>query len=153
MYGIRDLKMEDKEGTWYFAFKAGDYADLLINTRVDVGPANLWSEITCLQTLDALFKAQIIDPVQYLERLPKGSVPAQSDLIREIKEKMQPAPTEAPTPAEGAVPPMGGADAGGAPTMDPMALIGMLPPEDQEAFNRMSPEQQAQVMAQVQRST
>lgn len=158
MYGSRKLKMEDENGTWYFPFDAKDCAELVINTRVDVGPANLWSEITCLQTLDALYKAGIIDAVQYLERLPKGSVPAQSDLIREIKEKLQPAPAENPAPAEGAMPDMaamgGGAPAMGAPAtgggVDPNAILGMLPPEYQDKFKQLSPEQQAQVMAQVQ---
>lgn len=145
MYGRRKLKMvEGADGTWYYPFDAEDCKDLVINTRVDVGPANLWSEITCLQTLDALFKAGIINAVQYLERLPKGSVPELSSLIREIKEQAQ------PVPAEGAVP-----DApamGGAPTdaADPNAIIGMLPPEYRDKFNQLPPEQQAQVMAQVQ---
>lgn len=158
MYGTRKLKMEDENGTWYFPFNAKDCAELIINTRVDVGPANLWSEITCLQTLDALYKAGIIDAVQYLERLPKGSVPAQSDLIREIKEKLQPAPAENPAPAEGAMPDPaamgGGAPAMGAPATgggaDPSAVLGMLPPEYQEKYNQLTPEQQAQVMAQMQ---
>lgn len=156
MYGNRKLKMEDENGTWYFPFDAKDCAELIINTRVDVGPANLWSEITCLQTLDALYKAQIIDAVQYLERLPKGSVPAQSDLIREIKEKLQPAPAENPVPAEnpapaeGAMPAMAAMGGG----VDPSAVLGMLTPEYQDKYNQLTPEQQAQAqaMAQVQGS-
>lgn len=148
MYGKRKLKMADgDDGVWYYPFDASACEDLVINTRVDVGPANLWSEITCLQTLDALFKAKIIDAVQYLERLPKGSIPEQSSLLREVKEKAQPAP------AEGAVPAMGGASAtapvpdGG---MDPAAVIGMLSPAHQEKFNQLPQEAQAQVLAQMQ---
>lgn len=139
MYGNRKLKMEDDGGAWYFPFDAKDCENLLINTRVDVGPANLWSEITCLQTLDALYKAQIINAAQYLERLPKGSIPEQSALIREIKEKVQPAETQTGTN-------------GGGGAADPAALLKKLSPEHQEKYNQMTPEEQAQVMAQMQGS-
>jgi hypothetical protein len=152
-YGKRALKMMESDGEWYFPFDAAACDDLIINVRVDVGPANMWSEITTLQTLDGLRKAQIIDDLQYVKRLPKGSVPEQTSLIRELEEKLKgaaPAPEGATPPVGGAMPPMGGADAGGAPTMDPMALIGMMSPEYQEKFNQLSPEEQAQVMAPLQ---
>lgn len=147
-YGKRALKMTESDGEWYFPFDAASCDNLIINVRVDVGPANMWSEITALQTLDGLFKAQIIDPLQYIERLPKGSVPEQTALIREIKEKVQ----GTPPAAEGAMPP-NGAPAGGASADDPAAVIGMLPQEYQDQFNQMTPEQQAQVLAQVQAGT
>lgn len=145
-YGKRALKMMESDGEWYFPFDAASCDNLIINVRVDVGPANMWSEIASLQTLDGLFKAQIIDALQYVKRLPKGSVPEQTSLIRELEEKLKGA---APAP-EGTVPPVGGAGAGGAPMMDPMALIGMMSPEHQEKFNQLSPEEQAQVMAPLQ---
>lgn len=162
-YGKRALKMMESDGEWYFPFDAASCDNLIINVRVDVGPANMWSEITTLQTLDGLRQAQIIDDLQYVTRLPKGSVPEQTSLIREIKEKVKgaaPAPEGATPPVGGAMPPMGGADAG-APTMDPMAqgtgaamdptaLIGMMSPEHQEKFNQLSPEEQAQVMTAMQ---
>jgi hypothetical protein len=162
-YGKRALKMMESDGEWYFPFDAASCDNLIINVRVDVGPANMWSEITTLQTLDGLRQAQIIDDLQYVTRLPKGSVPEQTSLIREIKEKVKgaaPAPEGATPPVGDAMPPMGGADAG-APTMDPMAqgtgaamdptaLIGMMSPEHQEKFNQLSPEEQAQVMTAMQ---
>ena len=140
LYGKRALKMEEKDGEWYFPFDAQACKDLIINTRIDVGPASLWSEITSLQTLDNLHKAGIIDTLQYLNRLPKGSVPELSSLIRELEEK-----------AKGTTPPTKeGAPAGGAPATDPMALIRKMSPEHQEMFNQLSPEEQAQIMAQMQ---
>ena len=148
MYGRRKLKMVDgDDGVWYYPFDASACKDLVINTRVDVGPANLWSEITCLQTLDALFKARIIDAVQYLERLPKGSIPEQSALIREVKDKVQPAPTEGDVPDMGGAPTAAPAPDGG---MDPAAIIGMLSPDYQDKYNQLPPEAQAQVLAQMQ---
>lgn len=145
-YGKRALKMMESDGEWYFPFDAASCDDLIINVRVDVGPANMWSEIHTLQTLDGMRQAKIIDDLQYVKRLPKGSVPEQTSLIREIEEKVK----GAATVPEGAVPPMGGADAGGAPATDPMALIGMLPPDYQDKFNQLTPEEQAQIMAQMQ---
>ena len=139
-YGKRALKMEEKDGEWYFPFDAEACKDLIINTRIDVGPASLWSEITSLQTLDNLHKAGIIDTLQYLNRLPKGSVPELSSLIRELEEK-----------AKGATPHTGeGVPTGGGPAVDPAAIIGKLSPEHQAKFNQLSPEEQAQIMAQMQ---
>lgn len=139
-YGKRALKMMESDGEWYFPFDAASCDDLIINVRVDVGPANMWSEITTLQTLDGLRQAQIIDDLQYVTRLPKGSVPEQTSLIREIEEKVKGA---VPTAKEGA-------PTGGAPATDPMALIGMMSPEHREKFNQLSTEEQAQIMAQMQ---
>ncbi len=146
-YGKRALKMMESDGEWYFPFDAASCDDLIINVRVDVGPANMWSEIASLQTLDGLFKAQIIDALQYVKRLPKGSVPEQTSLIRELEERAKGAvpPTGEGIPT-GGVPTMGG----GAPATDPMALIGMMSPEHQEKFNQLSPDEQAQIMAQMQ---
>ena len=39
-----------------------------------------------MQTLDNLFERQVITPLQYLSRLPKGTVPNLSGLLRELKE-------------------------------------------------------------------
>ncbi len=88
-YGNRSLKIEDENGTWYMPFAADRYRDLVIGVTVDVGSANLWSEAQSLQTLDRLLDKQIITPVQYLQRLPKGVVQDCGGLLKEIKQKMQ----------------------------------------------------------------
>lgn len=140
IYAKRALKINEDADEWYFPFDAETCKDLVINTRVDVGPANLWSEINSLQTLDNLYKSKIIDAIQYLKRLPKGSVPELSSLIRELEEAQTPAAlpvTNGGTPAD----------------VDPAALIGKLPPEYQNMFQQMTPEQQQQVLAKIQGST
>lgn len=146
-YGKRALKMMERDGEWYFPFDAASCDDLIINVRVDVGPANMYSEIATLQTLDNLRQAKIIDDIQYIERLPKGSVPEQTSLIRELKDRAKGA---VPPVAEGA--PTDGAPAmgGGAPAVDPAAQIGKLSPAHQDKFNQLTPEEQAQIMAQLQ---
>lgn len=84
-YGNRSLKVEDDTGTWYLPFKADRYKDLLIATRIDVGASGMWSEFQSIQTLDNLFERQIIDAIQYLQRLPNGTIPKLTKLIDELK--------------------------------------------------------------------
>lgn len=84
-YGRRALKVEDESGTWYLPFDGARYRELLISVRTDVGASSLWSESQAIRTLDNLFDRQVIDVVQYLQRLPKGIVPDLSGLIRELE--------------------------------------------------------------------
>ncbi len=85
-YGERMLKIEDGDGVWYLPFSARRYRDLLIGARVDVGSSTLWSEAESVRTLDNLFSRDVIDAVQYLKRLPRGTVPDVSGLIREMEQ-------------------------------------------------------------------
>lgn len=63
--------------------------------RVDVGASSLWNEVQAVQTLDNLFDKQVIDVMQYLTRLPKGTVPNLGGLIRELETRPDPAPESA----------------------------------------------------------
>lgn len=82
-YGDRPLRVEDENGVWYLPFSGGDYRDLVIRAKVDVGAANLWSESQSIVTLDALLERGVITPEQYLRRLPRGTVPDVDGLLRE----------------------------------------------------------------------
>lgn len=84
-YGDRYLKIEENGATWYLPFSGKRYEDLLICARVDVGASTLWSESQSIRTLDNLFDRQVIDVMQYLKRLPKGTVPDVNGLIREMQ--------------------------------------------------------------------
>ena len=130
-YGSRHLKIEDADGTtWYMPFDGNRYRELLINARIDVGAATLWSESQSIRTLDNLFDRQVIDVVQYLTRLPKGTVPNVNGLIREMQRANQ-AVAQTASVDEGA----------GIPTT-PTAedIIGGLTPENREMFDQI-PEQ------------
>jgi hypothetical protein len=59
----------------------------LFNLKIDVGPANVWSETTTIQTLDNMRAQQMIDDVDYIERLPKGLIPMQDSLLLKKKEQ------------------------------------------------------------------
>lgn len=136
MYGRRSLKIEDENGVWYMPFDGEKYRDLLISVKVDVGASTLWSEIQSVNTLDNLLSSQIITPKQYLERLPKGSVPNLSGLIREMQEAQR-AQEEAAMQA----PEQQGVDA--------QSIIDGLPPEYRQAFDSVPPEQQAAMLQEI----
>ena len=84
-YGDRLLKVQDADSVWYLPFSGKRYRELLISARVDVGASTLWTETESIRTLDNLFNREVIDAVQYLKRLPKGTVPDVSGLIREME--------------------------------------------------------------------
>lgn len=136
MYGRRSLKIEDENGVWYMPFDGEKYRDLLISVKVDVGASTLWSEIQSVNTLDNLLASQIITPKQYLERLPKGSVPNLSGLIREMQEAQR-AQEEAAMQA----PEQQGVDV--------QSIIDGLPPEYRQAFDSVPPEQQAAMLQEI----
>lgn len=149
MYGKRALKIEDEDGDWYMPFDGERYRNVLMNVKIDVGQAGLWSEIQAQQTLDNMLANQLITPMQYLERLPKnGAIPNVTGLIEDLKNQQaakQPSPQGAGGGAPEEVPPM--PQDGG---MDLEAAIASLPPEYQQALANMSPEQRKAVLAQMQ---
>jgi len=100
MYGSRRLKIEDENGTWYFPFDGEPYRDALVSVKIDVGASTLWSEIQSVKTLDNLFTQQIITPLHHLQRLPKGTVPNISGLIREMQEANAAAREQAAMPMQ-----------------------------------------------------
>ena len=151
-YGKRQLKIEDENGTWYMPFDADEYRRRLITARVDVGASGLWSEVQLISTLDNLLAAQIIDPLQYLERLPRGLIPDQTRLIDELKAKTEPSVSSGATAdsagmqAEAAVLPM--AEGGGAG--DGAGILQGLPEEYRQMLAAMPPEE---AKALIQRAT
>lgn len=123
MYGVRSLKIEDSSGTWYMPFDGEKYKNLLLSVRVDVGAAGLWSEIQSVQTLDNLLERQIIDVVQYLERMPKGVIPDLQGLLKDIKSAQE---AEADIPEN---------------------VLNALTPEERAMYDSLPPEIQSQMMA------
>ena len=54
--------------------------------KLDVGASSYYSEIASAQTLDNLLMNEVIDGIQYLERLSDDRVPARRALINELKQ-------------------------------------------------------------------
>lgn len=142
MYGSRSLKIEDENGVWYLPFDGEKYRDRLISVKIDVGASSLWSEIQSVKTLDNLFGQQIISPLQYLQRLPKGTVPDLNGLIRELQEADRAAAEQAAMQAAAqSIPPAGSVGA--------QAVVDGLPPEYRQVFDGLPAEQQAAMLAEI----
>lgn len=88
LYGDRRLKIEDKDGVYYIPFHPQRYESLLITARIDVGSNPLWNVSTTVSMLDALYANQIINKVQYLERMPDGIIPDKTGLLNEVREEI-----------------------------------------------------------------
>lgn len=69
------------------------YKDDMFSVKVDVGPSSQYSELTSIQMLDNLLNTGQINIVEYLERIPKGLMPKQKELIdkkqAEIEQQQQ----------------------------------------------------------------
>ena len=112
LYGNRRLRVEDKDGVYYMPFDPERYKNLLITAKIDVGSNPVWSIPTTVSVLDSLYANQLINKVQYLERIPNGLIPDKTSLLREAREEakliqqqammQQTVPTATP---EGDIPP------------------------------------------------
>ena len=89
LYGDRQLRLEDRNGTQYIPFKAERYRSLLITARVDVGAATMYSEAVVVETLNNLLSAGLISFDQFLERIPSGLIPDVTGLREDIKATQQ----------------------------------------------------------------
>ena len=86
-YGERSIKISKNNEIYYIKLNTEKYKNLVINAKIDVGAATLWSQAIVIQTLDALLQAGIITKVQYFERLPKGLIPDVTGIIEELKQQ------------------------------------------------------------------
>ncbi|MBQ2389623.1 MAG: hypothetical protein II305_06175 [Clostridia bacterium] len=147
MYGKRSLKISDENGTWYMPFDSERYKTLLISVKVDVGASTLWSESQSVRTLDNLLERQIIDVIQYLDRLPKGTIPKVDALIKELKIKASAQPQEV---MSGQV---GGGNVPTAPDeqlndMSVKGILDSLPEDKRELFINLPKEAQIKMLQQ-----
>lgn len=152
----RMLPQKQGEDVSYTPFNSQMLQDKLMSVRVDVGPSSFWSEVSSMQTLDAMLKGNYITMLQYLERIPNGVIPKKQELMEELRQQMeekqmmeQQAMQQQAMPAE-------------QPTQEPMQepaldpkmvqyeqmaqIIEQLPPEMQDEFMQLSPEQQEQAI-------
>jgi hypothetical protein len=130
-YGNRTLKVDTRYGIQYIPFDGKRYKELVLTAKVDVGTATLWSEATTISTLDAMLNAQIIDPMQYLERLPKGIIPKITELLDDLRKNK-----EAATESQGNKSEM-------------IKNFAEQYPQEYEQFSQLSPEQQEAMINQI----
>lgn len=65
-----------------------DFAELKgtpMRLKLDVGASSYWSEIASVQTLENLLQLQLIDVVDFLERIPDGYVTKRQELLQKYK--------------------------------------------------------------------
>ncbi len=127
-YGKRSIKMVEGANVWYLTFDGERYKDLLVTAKIDVGGSTLYSEAQTIRTLDNLFDRQVINVLQYLKRLPKGTVPDVTSLIKEMQKANEQA--EAMQGQQSLI--EGEAIAGLTP--EERAMFEQLPPEQQQAM-------------------
>ena len=132
LYGDRQLRLEDRNGTQYIPFKAERYRSLLITARVDVGAATMYSEAVVVETLTNLLSAGLISFDQFLERIPSGLIPDVTGLREDIKAAQQ-------------------AQTGGGDINDEelLATLQQQYPEQYNALMNMPEQQRAAILAQI----
>lgn len=81
----RKLTVTEQGVTRVEEINLSEYRDTAFGLKIDIGPSNQWSEITTLQTLDNMRSSEIIDNVQYVDRLPKGVIPKQQELLDDLQ--------------------------------------------------------------------
>jgi hypothetical protein len=84
MYGKRCLKIADENGVWYFPFDASLYKDLVLTVSVRASDGVNKGEREQAQRLYELLDRGAITPAQYVERLPKETVPKEQSLLKEL---------------------------------------------------------------------
>lgn len=156
----RMLPQKQNEETSYAPFNSQMLQDKLLTVKVDIGPSSYFSEITSMQTLDAMLKGNYITMLQYLERLPNGIIPKKQELMEEIRKEMeqkklmeqQATQQQAmPTEMQGQMP-AGETEQESQPDhkmqqYEQMAqILEQLPKDMQDQFMQLSPEQQEQAI-------
>lgn len=131
-YGKRSIKMVEGSNVWYLDFDGERYRDLLVTAKIDVGGSTLYSEAQTIRTLDNLFDRQVIDVLNYLKRLPKGTIPDVTSLIKEIQKANEQAQ----------------AMQGQQSLIEGEAIAG-LSPEERAMFEQLPPEQQQAMLQQA----
>lgn len=66
-----------------FGFK--ELKSVPMRLRLDVGASSYWSEIASMQTMENLLQLQLIDIVDFLERIPDGYVAKRQELLQKYK--------------------------------------------------------------------
>lgn len=59
--------------------------EVRIAVKQEVGASSYWSEEAAAMTMDNMLMNGIVNGVQYVERLPKGRIPKQEELLKELQ--------------------------------------------------------------------
>lgn len=129
LYGKRPVLVTEDEQTRVEEFDFDTLKGLYKVPTIQTGASGYWSELAAIDTLNNLLDRQLIEFIDYLERMPEGYITDKVGLINKIKERMG----ETEKPAEEDL-------------VD--EFLASLSPEEQEAFAQLPPEQQQQIIEQ-----
>jgi hypothetical protein len=87
-YGNRPIVVSKDSTRAVQEYDFAQLKDLWLNVKANVGASTYWSEISAIQTLDALLDKEKINFIQYLERLPENLIPRKDELLQEVKDSM-----------------------------------------------------------------
>lgn len=80
-YPEKLLTIKQGNITQIVPFNAQKLQSTKLKIKIDVGPSNQWNEAAAALTLDNLLNKQLISFVEYLKRLPNGTIPDKQGLI------------------------------------------------------------------------
>jgi len=84
----RSIVTKDEQGEdQVSSFNGSNFKDVKMNLKVDVGASSSYSEITNLNMLNMWLDKERISFIEYLERLPQGSVIKKQQLIETRKQQ------------------------------------------------------------------
>ncbi len=127
LYGTRPVLVTDGEETRVEEFNFDTLKGLYKVPTVEVGASGYWSELASIDTLNNLLDRQLIEFVDYLERMPEGYITDKQGLINKLTSRVKDQKDTQGLQDE---------------------FLQSLSPEDRAAFDAMTPEQQEQIMAQ-----
>lgn len=127
MYGTRPVLVTDGDETRVELFDFNQLKGLYKVPKVEVGASGYWSELAAIDTLNNLLDRQLIEFIDFLERMPDGYITDKVGLINKLKGRVQ-AEKDTKTLQD--------------------EFMSSLTPEEQQAFAQMTPEQQQQIMDQ-----
>ena len=151
----------EKESRTVQLYDFGKLKHVWLDTKANVGASSYWSKIATVQTLDNLKMGNIIDVIDYVERMPDEYIPKKAELLAKLRQKVEQTPPVQPMPP-GDMPPEGGpmpeepginpdvaSAAIGKGSAGEGALIAAMPHQTQQLYNNLGTRAQKTLLRQA----
>jgi hypothetical protein len=152
------VKNDDQE-PYSTTFNGSQHADTEMELKIDIGPSSSYSESLMMSSLDKLHDKQEISTIQYLKYVPNSVAPYKDRLIKELQAQQEQQAQQQAMMAQQQQQQtmmqqqdqqqqmMAQQQANQPHPFD--QLLAQLPKHEQEAFKKMSPEQQRAIEQQL----
>lgn len=153
---------DDNQEPYTTTFTGTQHAETDMQLKIDIGPSSSYSETIMMSSLDKLYDKGDIDVTQYLKYVPQNVAPFKERLLKDIEQRKQEqaqmqaqqsqmqqeqAMQQANTDAQAQFDQEQQAQAEGPHPFD--QILAQLPKHEQDAFRKMSPEQQRAIEQQL----